>query len=359
MKGPVHSRQLLRSAAHGLAAVLAFACLTGRASAQVFTFSNLTDSAGGPGAGSYPSINDHGDVAFTYADTVYLYRRDEATFSNLNALPGAPARGWYPKLNGRGDVAFIDPTTRNLWFYQAATPSLTNVSALSGYPGNSGAHGLNAIFDLNDTAQISFHSGDINYGAVWVYTHATGAFLQVTGRTGAPSRGRENAINDVGRVAYAGFPDIYVFDIASGSTQNITDLPGGPGTGLGSFSFNDRGDVAIFRPSGIIYYHADTGAFLDLTTLPGFPAGSASSSANDISNRGEITFWRDALYYFDPVRRTFTRLNGQNGVPSGGLATSINERGVVALAAGLFGSEDIFLAVLEEPRPPLGLRRSP
>jgi hypothetical protein len=45
-------------------------------------------------------------------------------------------------------------------------------------------------------------------------------------------------------------------------------------------------------------------------------------------------------------------------VPTGGLSSSINDYGVVAIAAGLLGVEDIFLATLVAPRPPRGLRIS-
>jgi len=45
-------------------------------------------------------------------------------------------------------VAFVDPGTRNLWLYEKATQALTNVSALPGFPGSSGAHSLNTAFDL-------------------------------------------------------------------------------------------------------------------------------------------------------------------------------------------------------------------
>lgn len=348
----------LRLAAVLLATLAVVTSTSGLAEAQEFTFANLTDRADGPGQGSFPSINDGGDVSFMAGNAAFVYDNASETFLNLNSLPGAPGEGWYAKINAQGNVAFVDPGTRDLWLYEAGTGQLTNVSSLAGYPGNSGAHSLNTAFDLNDADQISFHSGDLNFGDVYVYTHTTGTFLNVTDRAGAPARGRDNAINDVGQVAYSGFPDIYVFDIASGGTVNVTDLPGGPGTGLGSFSFNDVGDVAIFRSDGTLYYTAATGAFLDLTTLPGYPAGAAASNANDISNRGEVTFWRDGLYYFDPNRQTFTRLDGRDGVPSGGMSSSINDRGVVAIAAGLVGVEDIFLATLDVPRPPRGLRIS-
>ena len=255
--------------------------LVAPAAAQQFTFSNLTDRPEGPGTGSAPSLNNRGDVAFmTAANEAHVYYRQSDTFVNLNSLPGAPTAGWYAKVNAAGNVAFVDPGTKDLWFYDAATQGLIEVSALAGYPGNSGAHSLNTAFDLNDANQISFHSGDLNFGDIYVYTHATGEFVKVTDRAGSPSRGRDNAINNVGHVAYSGFPDIYVFDLASGTTTNITDLPGGPGTGLGSFSFNDAGDVAIFRSDSTVYYRAASGVFLDVSALPGYPVGAAASNAN-------------------------------------------------------------------------------
>ena len=55
-----------------------------------------------------------------------------------------------------------------------ALPS-TNISALPNYPGNSLASFPLTAFDLNDNHQISFHSGDNNFGDVY------GIFLAITG----------------------------------------------------------------------------------------------------------------------------------------------------------------------------------
>lgn len=331
------------------------------AAAQVFKYEMITELPGGPGAGNYPSINDIGGVAFFQDYNVYVYDKDLGSFLNINSLPGAPTQGWFPKINNLGNVVFGDTGTDDLWFYDAAGQALTNISSLVGYPGNSQAHDIKATIDLNDSNQVSFHSGDRNVGDVYVYDHATGDFLNVTDQPGGAGRGRDTAINNVGQVAYGGFPDIYVYDMGTGTTTNITDLPGGPGTGLGAFSFNDMGDIAIFRPDCLIYYKALTGTFVDISALPGFPVGAASSTANDISERGEITFWRDGIYYFDPLRQTFTQLNGQGSVPSGGLGSSINDKGEIAFGAGNASVEDIFIATLVVPVPPTGLRirRSP
>ncbi len=329
---------------------------TSPAVAQVFKYENITELPGGPGSGNYPSINSLGDVAFFHDYVVYLYDRKQESFLNINSLPGAPPRGWFPKLNNLGNVLFADTDSDDIWLYEAAGQTLTNISSLAGYPGNSQAHDIKATIDLNDANQVSFHSGDLNFGDVFVYDHTTGDFLNVTDQSGGTGRGRDTAINNMGQVAYSGFPDIYVYDMGSGTTTNITDLPGGPGTGLGAFSFNDMGDIAIFRPETLIYYKAFTRTFVNISALPGFPAGASSSSANDISNRGEITFWRDAIYYFDPVRQTFTRLNGQGSVPSGGLGSSINENGEIAMGAGNAGVEDIFIATPLVLAPPTGLR---
>jgi hypothetical protein len=324
--------------------------------AQVFEFENISELPGGPGSGNYPSINDLGDVVFFHDYTVYLFDRDLGSFLNINSLPGAPTRGWFPKINNLGNVLFADTDTDDLWFYEVAGRSLTHISSLAGYPGNSQAHVINTAIDINDSNQVSFHSGDRNYGDVYLYDHSTGDFLNITDQPGGRGRGRETAINNGGQIAYGGFPDIYVYDLGSGTTRNITDLPGGPGTGLGTFAFNDMGDIAIFNPQTVIYFESLTETFLDLSTLPGFPAGTASSVDNDLSDSGEITFWRDGIYYFDPIRQTFTRLNGLGSVPSGGYGSSINDNGEIALGAGGAGVEDVFIATPVVPAPPTGLR---
>jgi hypothetical protein len=323
-------------------AVAAFLVCAASTLARDFAFTNITDASGAPGQGNGPDINAHGDVAFYQGTSVYFFDRSAGTYLNITALPGAPAAAWLPKLNNLGNIVMVESPSRNLWLFEAASQTFTNISALPGYPGNSQAHGMQLIYSLNDANQVSFHSGDLNWGSVYVYTHATGAFEQITNKPDGSWHGRENAINNAGQVAYMGFPSIYVYDFATGVTTNISLLPGGPG-GLGdNFAFNDRGDVAIFRPDAITYYEASSGSFLYLAGLPGFPAGAASSSGNDLSNRGEITFWRDSLYYFNPVDQSFNLLNNQGPVPAYGMETSINSRGRIALAAGFSFSEDIY-----------------
>ena len=325
-------------------AILALAVGPAGGLARDFTFDNITDAPGGPGQGNAPDINAHGDVAFYRGTSVYFYDLSQDTCLNVTALPGAPATAWFPKLNNLGNIVMMDASNRDLWFFEAATQNFTNISALPGYPGNSQAHGMQIIFGLNDANQVSFHSGDNNWGRVYVYTRATGAFEEITGKPGGYWYGRQNAINNAGQVAYMGFPSLYVYDLNTGVTTNISTLPGGPG-GLGdNFAFNDRGDAAIFRPDQITYYDASSGAFLYLASLPGFPAGAAATYGNDLSNRGEITFWRTDLYYFNPVDQSFTRLNNQGPMPVGGTEISINSRGRIALAAGLISSEDIYIA---------------
>ncbi|MBN1514243.1 MAG: hypothetical protein JXB13_19660 [Phycisphaerae bacterium] len=323
--------------------VVAAACLACAASvrARDFDFESITDAPGGPGQGRAPSINDNGDIAFFDDTTVYLYDRSEGTFLNVTALPGAPSGAWFPKLNNQGNIVMLEQTSRDLWFFEAASQTFTNISALPGYPGNSQAHGLQLIFALNDSNVISFHSGQLNYGDVYVYRHATGTFEMITGKPGGSSGGRENTINNLGQVAYMGFPSLYVYDPATGTTTNISTLPGGPG-GLGdSFALNDRGDAALFRPDQVTYYDAASGTFLYVSDLPGFPAGSASGFANDLSWRGEIAFWRTDIYYFNPVDQSFTVLNNQGPVPAGGMESSINNRGRIAFTGG----QDVYVAV--------------
>ncbi|NLE58203.1 MAG: hypothetical protein GX616_07575 [Planctomycetes bacterium] len=344
----MHSRffcRLVRPAGAWTAVALGlFICAAG-AEARSFIYENITDGSGGPGQGNAPSINQSGDIAFYQGTSTYFYDRSEGTFLNVTSLPGAPSEAWFPKLNGLGNIVMTEPSTRNLWLFEADSETFTNISALPGYPGNSQAHGWQLVFDLNDANKVSFHSGDRNYGQVYVYDHATQSFEAITGKPGGSSHGRENSINNAGQVAYMGFPSVYLYDPATGTTTDINNLPGGPG-GLGdSFALNDRGDIAIFRPDAVTYYEASSGSFLYLATLPGFPAGSASSYGNDLSNRGGISFWRTDLYYFDPIDRSFTRLNNNPSVPVGGMTTSINADGLIAMAAGLTSIEDIYLAV--------------
>jgi hypothetical protein len=315
------------------------------AMARSFVYENITDRPGGPGQGNAPSINDQGDIAFYHGTRVYFYDRSEDTFLDVTSLPGAPSAAWFPRLNDLGNIVMIEPSTRNLWLFERGSQTFTNISALPGYPGNSQAHGWQLIFALNDANKVSFHSGDLNYGQVYVYHHATQSFEMITNKPGGSWHGRENAINNAGQVAYMGFPSLYLYDPAAGSTTNISTLPGGPG-GIGdSFALNDWGDIALFRPDQVTYYDAASSGFLYLSTLPGFPAGSASSYGNDLSERGGITFWRTDLYYFDPFDQSFTRLNNHDSIPVGGMETSINADGVIAMAAGLSSIEDIFLAM--------------
>ena len=322
------------------------------ARAQPFDFVNITDMPGGPGSGKFPSINDNGDVAFESGFEIYFFDRSENTFVNLMTLPGAPATAWAPRLNINGDVLMMNNATRDLWLYLADSQTFTNISAQPGYPGNTQANGTTTVFDLNNARQVSFHSGDNNFGDIHIYDHAAGAFLQVTSRPGAPSSGRDNKINNIGQVAYGsvgifGAP-VFVYDIGADTTTNINFLPGGPGAGFGPLSFSDSGGVALMLDGGAdpVIYDATTSSFLSLATIPGFPAGSGASFFDDLNAEGDFTFWRTNIHHFDADTETFTQLTDIPGeTPAGGMHSSINNNGVIAFTAGLIGAEDIFLAI--------------
>jgi len=327
-------------------------CFSGAASALAIPldFVNITDMPLGPGSGTTPSINDNNDVAFRSGSDIYFYNRSDDSFLNIMTLPGAPTSAWAPRLNAGGDILMIDNATRDPWLYLADTQAFIDLATLPGYPGNTQANDLNAVFDLNDARQVSFHSGDNNFGDVYLYEHATGAFTRVTGQPGGAFSGRSNKINDLGQVAYGsvgitGAP-VFVYDIASQITTNISSLPGGPGSGLGALSFSDSGGVAMFLNVGPVLYDASAASFLNLASLPGYPAGNASVDYNGLSASGDYTFWHTEIYYFDTETQTFTQLTNVPGVtPAGGSLSSINNNGVAAFTAGFFGAEDIFLAI--------------
>ncbi len=311
-----------------------------------FEFVNITDFSGSPGQGNAPSINDCGDVAFYKDDGVYFFDRSEEIIVNITGLPGAPATGRFPRLNNSGDIVFWENTTQHIWLFEANSQSFTDISGLTGAPEISQAYSPYNCYGLNDGKKVSFHSGDHNFGDIYVYDHALGVFQKVTDQPGYPTHGRENRINNLDQVVYMGFPDAYVYDLNSGVTTNITDLPGGPGTMVGCYlDFNDNGDLLLVSASEVTFYEAATGEFNYLSGLAGFPAASASGSYNSLSNRGEITLWRDSIYYFDPFDDSFTLLNGQGDVPAGGMQTSINNVGLVALAAGYSFAEELYLAI--------------
>ena len=323
-----------------------FAVHTDLAQGKEFEFVDITSFPGSPGQGRNPSINDSGDVAFYDNDAVYFYDRSEGIIINITTLPGAPTTGRYPKLNNLGDILFWETQTRYNWFYDSDSQSFTNISTSTGAPEISQAYSPWNCYGLNDGKKVSFHSGDHNFGDIYVYDHMSAAFQKVTDQPGFPTHGRENRINNLDQVVYMGFPDAYVYDLVSGVTTNITDLPGGPGTMVGSYlDFNDNGDLLMISVSEITFYDAATSTFKYLSGLPGFPSGSAAGSYNSLSNRGEITFWRDSLYYYDPFDDSFTLLNGQGEVPAGGMQTSINDVGLIALAAGYSSVEELFLAI--------------
>ncbi len=341
-----------------LLALVAAAFQPGLADAQVLEYSEVTDLPGGPGEGRSPSINNSGDIAFWLLSDpisdIYFYDRSEGTFLNVQSLPGAPAQGWYPKMNNLGNIVFIEPTSRNLWLFERATQALTNLATLAGYPGDTAAFGVARVYNINDANQISFHTGDRNVGDVYLYDHATGDFLNVSDQPGAPGRGRENTINNAGQIAYMGFPQIHVYDISSGTTTLIDEPPtGSPG---GTFAFNDEGDLAFFGGGVVEYYDASEDTLLDLSTLPGYPPIMQPSAGfeNDISDSGEVTFWQDmvGLFYFDPVRQTFTQMTDQSIVPEFGMATSINDFSEIALGAG----QDVYLGQVQGTDPRLRLQ---
>jgi hypothetical protein len=325
---------------------LALACCS-TAAARNYLFENITDLPAGPGAGRSAEINDEGDVAFLNGEMVWFYDRGTNSFLDVTSLPGAPSNPFFVKLNNNGDIAIVEtPTTsRDLWLFEQETQAFTNISALPSYPGDSFASFPLTAFDLNDNNQMSFHSGDNNFGDIYVYDHASGDFDRVTGMPDGPLRGRENEINNSGQVLYMGFPSTYLYDPALGTTTNINTLPGGPGPALTNLDLNDHGDVALMSATVAQFYDAATGTFLDIAAAPGWPPNITASSRSDLGNSGDITFWREGLYAFDTTTSRFSKLNGFPGGPAaGGTETDLNSSGQIALTAG----DDIYLAT---PRP--------
>ncbi|MCP4573494.1 MAG: hypothetical protein GY838_14145 [bacterium] len=327
-----------------LAAALATAALllalAGPSLAFDFTFTNVTDQPGGPGQGGFPSLNLVADVAFAVDDSIVVWDRSEGIFHNLMLLPGAPVRGWHPRLNDAGNVAFVNPNDRHVWLYEADGQVFTDLATVAGFPGTSGSHSLYGAFDLNNGDKIALHAGDLNYGDIHVYDHTAGTFVPVTDLPGAPTRGRDCRINDADQVAYSGYPDTYIHDLETGLTRNITDLPGGPGTGLPAAILNDRGDIAISSGSELMIFTASDESFQYLSTLPDFPASTASVDRNDLGDDGAVSFWADEIYYYDPADSTFTQLTGQGVVPYSGHESKINDRHYVVFEAGA----DVWLA---------------
>ena len=241
----------------------------------------------------------------------------------------------------------LQTTTRDLWLFEQNTQTFTNISTLPNFPatGNSGHNFLGTIFDLNDHNKVSFHSGDNNFGEIYVYDHASGDFDKITDMPGGPTRGRENEINNLNQVLYTGFPSTYLFDPAASTTTNINELPGGPGLAFTNLDLNDNGDVALMGGSVAQLYDATTGTFLDITAAPGWPPDIIASSRSDLSNSSEITFWREGLYVFDSNVNRFSQLNDfPGGPPPGGLETNLNGSGQIVLNTG----SDVYLAT---PRP--------
>lgn len=310
--------------------------------ARNYLFENISDLPGGPGNGRNAVINDSGDIAFISGQNVWFYDRSANSFLNVTSLPGAPADPFFIKLNNNGDIAIIETsTTRDLWLFEYDSQSFTNISSLPAYPGDSFTSFPLTAFDLNDNNQISFHSGDNNFGDVYIYDHASANFTRVTKQTDGAFYGRENEINNLGQVLYMGFPSTYLYDPNLGTTTNINTLPGGPGPVLTNLDLNDHGDVALMSANVAQLYDAQSGTFLDVAATPGWPQNIFSSSRSDLGNSGDITFWREGQYVFDSVMKRFSQLNDfPGGPPAGGTENDLNNVGQIALAAG----DDIYLA---------------
>ena len=237
--------------ARALATVVITSCICWHtAEARNYLFENLSDLPTGPGGGRGAEINDNGDVAFLDdGGGCGIYDGSANSFLNVTTLPGAPANPFFVKLNNNGDIAIIETptTTSDLWFYEQATQAFTNISALPNFPatGNTAANFLGTIFDLNDNNKVSFHSGDNNFGDIYVYDHTAVDFTKITDMPGGPTRGRQNEINNLDQVLYTGFPSTYLFNPATDTTTNINELLGGPGPAITNLDLNDNGDVAL------------------------------------------------------------------------------------------------------------------
>ena len=312
------------------------------AAAATFSYVNVTDQAGGPGQGFLPTINRWGDVAFMKDNDIYVYRRQGSRFINLMNLAGAPTGGWHPRLNDSGDVAFIDPNDRHVWLFDAATSGFSDLATLPNFPGTSDLHDLYGAFDMNNGGKLALHSGDLNFGDIFLYDPADSSFSKITDLPGAATRGRDCRINNADQVAYSGGADIFIYSLSDGTSRNITDLPGGPGTGLPAAILNDAGDIAISSGNELVRFTAADETFWYLSTLPDFPVSIGSVDRNSLGTSGAISFWADEIYYFDPGDSTFTQLTNQGIVPFSGHASKMNDNHLIAFEAG----GDIWLADL-------------
>jgi hypothetical protein len=335
-----------------LAGLVLMLVASGRGAAAVdgFQLTEITALPGSPGFGNFPDINDHGDVTFSANGEIYLYVRSAQQLVNVSALPGAPESASYPKLNNQRNIAMANNATKEIWFYQADGGTFTRLQDVPGFPGNTGANIIGDVMDLNDDDQVSFQSGDNNNGDIYVYDHGASSFEKVTDRAGGSTRGRENRINDARQVVYMGFPDVYRYDIDSQTTVDISQLPGAGGFNASDFDSNANGDIAMCRGNQVIFYDEASAGFEDLSLLPGYPEGQASSLCS-LADGGDVVFSRTRLdffydiYWFDADAGTFTRMNdAPSGTNSQGV---INSRGEIALATGSVLFYDIFLAVPE------------
>lgn len=324
--------------ARSLVVIATFFMAASVADARNYLYQNITDLPGGPGSGRSAVVNDAGDIAFISGDDVWFYDRSANSFQNVTALAGAPVEPFFVKINNNGDLAIVEtPTsTRDLWLFRASTQAFTNISSLAGYPGDSLANFSATTFDINDSRQISFHSGDNNFGSVYVYSHATSSFDWINGKPGAAFFGRENEINNLGQVAYMGFPSTYLYNPATNTTTNINSLPGGPGAALTNLDLNDLGDVALVSASLATLYDASSGTFLDIDATPGWPAAGFSFSRSDLGNGGDITFWKENLLYaFDSNALRFSQLaNFPGGPQAGQTENAVNSSGQIVITAG-------------------------
>lgn len=238
----------------------------------------------------------------------YLYRFSNSTWTDLSATTGQPVTaldksalfGFSLALNNNyaliGAPGYAS-SRGTAYLYNLSTGAWTNMSSLAGEPATALAN--NSLFGwavaLNSTMAAIAASGAVNNrGAVWLYGLGSGTWTDLEATAGSPVSalvdndmfGTRLAMTDTHLlIGAAGVQsnrgNAYLYNLTNGAWLDLATTASEPISALGNSSYFGTsvaltGDTALIGAPGYgsmdgnaWFYDLNTGAWTDLTTVPG------------------------------------------------------------------------------------------
>ncbi len=192
-----------------------------------------------------PKINDNGQVVWQGQDghdlEIFMYDSGTATTTQITYNSSDDR---LVQINNSGHVVWVDESTdHKIFMHDIATAVTTQIA-------NYDSLYYNGVYpQINDSGQVAYYGYDGNDWVIFIYDIATAVTTQIANYDSLYYDPMYLQINNSGQVVYYGYeliPDvafysgIFLYDITTATTTQITDDPSGGGAKI---KINDSGHV--------------------------------------------------------------------------------------------------------------------